>query len=832
MARTASTHIEARRQRSTMGRVPVTPTPLALAVLAASTLSAPVAAQDRATALEEVVVTAQRRETMLQETPIAVTAFTSEKIEDMGIFDITDISGLAPNTNIQKQPSSNSNMSIAIRGITSGETALLVDPKVSFYVDGVYLSKTVGAVFDIVDMESIEVLRGPQGTLFGRNSSGGAINVTTVKPSGELGGNVEASFGNEGYMRYRGSIDLPKIADMLSVKVSAMHMEWDGWADNDFPGQESDLASEDNDSYRIALRLEPTDNLTIDYAYDKTDNEGVPVPFQVTEVKDSIYNGITTTPFPYEFLGGQLYQEMAALVGDPDERREDYNLDAVSTEELEVEGHTFTATLELDSVTLKYIFGDRDTDSTYDATDLDGGALNTADLFYGGGQVVPTPGFHAAIPDGTVEMTTHEFQIIGDLFDDRLAYTFGYYYYEEEVFQDNPQTFGLPIQFLAVDPGLLAAYTAAGFCNNVPGQGPVCIGSQRQPLPFPVPGADPNLNGAVDFTYGQDTESWAIYGQGSYDLTDTLEVTVGLRYTEDERDAFLFNESLGHNDFSDRLRNDEDWDNISYLFNLNWAVTEDMNLYATYSTGYNAGGFNARASTERSWNDPVDEEEVDSFELGMKADWLNNRLRTNVALFYNEFTDIQITQFEAGSGGASSQLVNAGEATYWGVELDMVAILAEGLIMDLTYGYLDSDYDEYLARDPATDQEVDISNVTTVTRAPEHNGNIGLQYDFAPFDFGSLSARVDASYSDEFVFHPFQNQFDAARDRWILNARVSLNDISLGDVGTLRVSAWGKNLADEEFEEWGIDFASLGWAGNTFGRPRTYGVDFVVNFGQ
>ncbi len=811
---------------------PARHTPLALAVLAASTLSVPTQAQDRATALEEVVVTAQRRETMLQETPIAVTAFTSERIEDLGIFDITDIGGLAPNTNIQKQPSSNSNMSIAIRGIGSGETALLVDPKVSFYVDGVYMSKTVGAVFDIIDMESIEVLRGPQGTLFGRNSTGGAVNVTTVKPTGELGGSLEASVGNDGYQRYRGSIDLPKIADMLSVKISGMHMEWDGWADNNFPGQESDLASEDNDSYRIALRLEPTDNLTLDYAYDKTDNEGVPTPFQVTKVKDSIYNGLTTTPFPYEFLGGQLYQEMAALVGDPDDRRDDYNLDAVSTEELEVEGHTFIAALELENMTVKYIFGDRDTDSTYDATDLDGGALNTQDLFYGGGQVIPTPGFHASIPDGYVEMTTHEVQLIGDLFDDRLAYTFGYYYYEEEVFQDNPQTFGLPVQFLVSDPGLLAAYSAAGICNDVPGQGPVCIGSQRLPLPFPFPGADPNLNGAVDLIYGQDTESWALYGQGTYDLTDDIAVTIGARYTEDERDAFLFSENLGLEDFSQRLKNDDDWDNISYLFNVNWAVTEDMYLYATYSTGYNAGGFNARASTLSSWEDQVDEEEVDSFELGMKADWLDNRLRTNVAVFYNEFDDIQIAQFEAGSGGASSQLVNAGEATYWGVELDLVAILAEGLLLDLTYGYLDAEYDEYLARDPATDQEVDISNVTTVGRSPEHNANIGLQYDFAPFNFGALSARVDATYTDEFVFHPFQNQFDRAEDRWIYNARVSLNNVSLGDMGSLRISAWGKNLSDEEYQEWGIDFASLGFAGNTFGRARTYGVDFVFNFGN
>ncbi|MEM1140962.1 MAG: TonB-dependent receptor [Pseudomonadota bacterium] len=807
--------------------------PAALIVMTASGVSVPTAAQDRSIALEEVIVTAQRRQTLLQDTPIAVTAFTAQKIQDLGIFDISDVGSMAPNTNIQKQPSSNSNMSIAIRGIGSGETAVTVDPKVSFYIDGVYMSKTVGSVFDIADMESIEVLRGPQGTLFGRNSTGGAINVTTVKPTGELGGTLEASVGNEGYQRYRGTLDLPKMFDMLSVKLTAAHMEWDGWADNDFPGQESDLASEDNDSFRIALRLEPTDNLTLDYSYDETDNEGVPTPFQVTAVKDSIYNGITDQPFPYTTLGGQLFQEMDALVGNPRDRREDYNLDAVSTEILEVEGHTFTAALELDNVTIKYIFGDRETVSTYDATDLDGGALNTADLFYGGGQVVPTPGFHAAITDGTIEMTTHELQFIGDLFEERLQYTVGAYWYEEEVFQDNPQTFGLPIQFVGpASDQLLPIYEGAGFCNDVPGQGPVCIGSQRLPLPFPNAGADPNGNGFVDLTYGQDTESFAVYGQFTYELTDDLDVTAGIRYTDDERDAFLFNENLGQVDFSERLTNEDSWSNVSYLLTLSYAVNQDMNVYVTYATGFNSGGFNARSSTLSAWEDAVDEETIDSFELGLKADWFDSRLRTNVAVFYNDFEDIQIAQFEAGTGGASSRLVNAGRATYWGIELDAVAVLAEGLLLDLTYGYLDAEYDEYLARDPATDQEVDISDVTTVPRAPEHTANIGLQYDFAPQTFGQLSARIDANYTDEFTFHPFQNEFDSASDRLLINARISLNEVQLGDAGALRISAWGKNLTDEEYEEWGIDFGTLGWAGNTFGRPRTYGIDFTYDFGN
>ncbi len=805
-------------------------TPLALATLAAAIIPGSLQAQEQSLALEEVVVTAQRRETMLQDTPIAVTAFTAERIADMGIYDITDIGGYAPNTNIQKQPSSNSNMSIFIRGVGSGETALMVDPKTSFYIDGVYMSKTVGAVFDIVDLQSIEVLRGPQGTLFGRNSTGGAVNVTTVKPSGELGLRLEGSLGNDGYQRLGASVDTPQLFGMLSMKFSGMLMEYDGWADNDYPGQESDLASEDNQSYRIALRLEPTDNLVVDYAYDNTDNEGVPTPFQITKVKDDLYNGITSTPFPYTILGGQLYQEMAALVGDPDDRRENYNLDAVSDEWLEVEGHSLTVAWTLDPFTLKYIFSDRETDSGYDSTDLDGGALHTADLFYGGGAVIPTPGFHATIDKGWIDLQTHEFQIIGDAFKDRLQYTAGLFYYEEEVYQSNPQTYGLPIQFLTVDPTLSAIYTGAGFCGEQPGQGLVCLGSQRLPLPFPAAGADPNLNGQVDFVYGQKTESWAAYGQFTYAFTDAFSLTAGVRYTEDDRDGFLFNENLGHLSIDDKLTNSDSWDDVSYLLTLQYSVSDDLNIYFTNSTGYNSGGFNARAGSLSAWESTIQEETIDSFEFGIKSDWWNQRLRANIAIFYNEYDDIQIAQFEAGSGGASSRIVNAGAATYQGIELDLVVLLTEGLMLDLTYGYLDAEFDEYLARDPVTDQEVDISNITTVPRAPEHTANLGLQYDFQPFSWGALSARVDVAYTDEFTFHPFQNRYDSADDRTLVNARISLEDIALGDAGSLRISAWGKNLTDEEYREWGIDFDSLGFAGDTYGRPLTYGVDLVYEY--
>ena len=804
---------------------------LAPAALWAGLLSAPSAAQEGAV-LEEVVVTAQRRETIMQETPVAVTAFDGEKIQDLGIFDLTDVSALAPNTIMNKQPASNSNAGVRIRGVGAGETSLLVDPKVGVYIDGVYVSKTVGAVFDIVDIQSLEVLRGPQGTLFGRNSTGGALNITTAKPSGELGASVSASVGNDGYRRYAGSVDLPSMGEMLSAKLSGMLMDYDGWAKNTHPGGARELGGEDNAAFRVALRLTPTDSFTVDYSYDDTNNEGAATPFQILAVKDSLYNGFATTPFPFAQLGGPYYQQLAATIGNPKDRQDEFVLDNMGVSKLDVEGHTLTAQLDLENVTLKYIFGDRRTEQVNEGTDLDAGAYVVPDLFYGRGQAVPTPGFHALLQESWMDMTTHELQLFGALADDRVNYTLGFYHYDEEVHQDNPQTFSLPVAFMAADPGLAAQYFAAGFCNFVPGVGPVCVGSQRLPLPFPFPGADPNSNGWVDFIYGQESESWALYGQATLSLSDQLELTGGLRYTEDEKEAFLFNENLGQVSFDQRLTNRQSWDNLSYLVNLNFAATEDMNLYATYSSGYNAGGFNARASNAPSFSVPVNEEELTALELGLKADWLDNRVRTNIAFFHNKFDDLQIAQFEAGSGGASSRLVNAATASYTGIELDLVAILAEGLIADVTYGYLEAQFDEYLNRNPATDQEVDIANITTAPGAPDHTAAIGLQYDFAPLSMGRLSLRVDAVYRDRMVFHPFQNAYDSSADYWLLNARLSLNDIPVGGAGNLRISAWVKNLGDKEYREWGIDFASLGFAGATFGRPRTFGLDLVYQFGD
>ena len=818
---------------------------LALAIAAGTGLALPAAAQDKAqsSGLEEIVVTAQRREESLQETPISITAFTESKLNDLGVFDVAQVADFAPNVNIQKQPSSNGNMGIFIRGMGMGETSLLADPKVGMYIDGVFMSKTIGAVFDVVDIERVEVLRGPQGTLFGRNTTGGAVNVTTKKPTGEWGFKADGSMGNFGYTREGVSIDFPKVAN-VAAKISANRMKTDGWADNNYQGPAQptmnpgdgvakNLASEDNWAGRLALRWTPTDAVTVDYSYDMTDNKGVPAPFQITKVKDSIYNGFSTTQFPFTFLGGELYQQMAATVGDPKKRRDDYSLDAVSDEWLDIEGHSLTVAWELsDAITLKYIGGIRSVDSGYDSTDLDSGAYIARDLFYGGGAAIPTQGFSAAIDKGTIKTDTHELQIIGNLMDDRLFFTGGLFTYKESVEQVNPQTFALPIAFVAPGgantPFLGPLYDAAGFCPPQFG-GFVCTGSQRLPL-FDSVGEI----GVSDFAYGGDSESWAAYGQVTYKITEQFDLTAGIRYTEDEKDQFLFNQGLDIDAAAPgtqvgRVEADDKWNNTSYVVVANYKITDDVSTYLKYSTGYNGGGFNARASTLSSFTTPFAEEEIESWELGLKSEWWDNRLRVNGAIFTNDYTDIQIAQFEAGAGGASSKIVNAGAGTYEGFELEIVAAPIDGLTIEASYGYLDAQYDEFLARNPATDQLEDISGVTTVTQAPKNSGNVGVQYDFAPIEIGQFSARMDVAYKDSFVFHPFNNQFDSTDDRTLVNARLSLNNIAVGD-GELRVSLWGKNITDEEYRNWGIDFGSLGFAGDVYGEPRTYGIDLSYQF--
>ena len=818
--------------------------PISLVTTAATLAIAPHAMGqgERATGgLEEVVVTAERRVESVQDVPISITAFTDSQIADLGIVDVSDLNMYTPNTNFVQVNGNPGQLAAYIRGVGSADAALINDPKVGTYVDGIYVSKAAGGLFDLVAPERIEVLRGPQGTLFGRNTTGGAISVTTKKPTGDWGVDAQVTLGNYDHQRYRLIVDLPQFAS-ISTQLAVNYVETDGWADNNYNGPaylpnvdlQDDMAGEENLAWRAAFRWEPTEDFTLDYDFTRSEKEMTNAPNQIIAVHEDVWNGFTRSPFPYEFLGGQMYQEMAALV-EKDDRQEDFDLDGNGLIENDVDTHTLIMEWRVtDNLTFKYLFGDREMDGSNNGTELDGGAYMARDLQYGdfagnSGPIMMSPFFAQTAAEG-IDAQSHELQIIGNMFEDRLFYTGGIYYLDEETYQSNPQTPALPIEFLLANPATAAVlrplYTPFGYCDFGP-----CVGTQR--LPFPA--TDTGTPGVTDFDYGQEQESWAVYLQGTYSITDAVDVTAGFRYTEDEKDAHLENEGVDTDPGTPgtqlgRVKAGEEWDNLSYLFNATWRFTDDANVYLKYSTGYNAGGFNARASTVDDFQTPFDEEEVEVWEIGLKSEWWDNRLRFNMAVFHNDYTDIQVAQFAAGAGGASSNIVNAGEATYQGFEMELTMAPTDGLLLNASYGYLDAEYDEYVQRNPATNELEDISGITEVAYAPENTWTVGAQYDFDPFSFGQLSMRADVSYFDEIVFHPYQNDHTPTDDRTLLDGRISLNDIGAGEGGSFRVSVWGKNLTDEEYRLFGIDFGTLGFSNAVFGAPRTYGVDVVYNF--
>ena len=417
----------------------------------------------------------------------------------------------------------------------------------------------------------------------------------------------------------------------------------------------------------------------------------------------------------------------------------------------------------------------------------------------------------SALRDNFHRQITQEFQFTGSLFDDRLSYTAGIYLFHEEATEDNPQQFVLPTSFIA---------------NAVTGFTPPPLASAASATLLAAP-----------FAYELENESQAVYGQFTYNILPDFDVTFGLRHTRDQKETTLQNNLDGASE-PVRVTSDDSWSNTSPTLSFDYRWSEQLSSFVRIASGYRSGGYNVRAQTSSAFSTPFDPEEILAYELGIKSDLFDRRLRLNVSVFRMEYTDRQIAQFEAGSGGASSVIVNAGESVTDGFEIESVFIPAPGLRLIANYGYLDVDYIEFIAGpvNPETGfssgANRDIADdVTDNLYAPQHSGAVAVEYQFAPWSFGQLTLRVDATYADSISFHPQLFLFDATDDYHLVNARATLTDIPMGS-GSLKIAAWGKNLENKEYREFGIDFGLLGFAVNNYGQLRSAGIDVVYEFNR
>lgn len=771
----------------------------------ASILSAnAAAAQDVPTnpgfANDEIIVTARRTSENLQKTPIAITAVTGEAMEKRGYQDVAQIASITPNVVFDgaSPVSGNSSApSVFIRGVGQLDFTINSDPGVGIYVDGVYMARSVGGIIDLLDVERVEVLRGPQGTLFGRNTIGGAIQLISKKPSGEFGGYVEGLTGSDNRIRVQGALDVP-LGDTLAAKVTGAYHTRDGYVTN---GIGQDLGDDNTYSLRGQLLFEPTDNFSAYIVGDYTkDDENGAANVGLTAFPDGNFPGVRYNIMPGFGCGapavpllpnGNLntndpsYQNYLAFINNnPD----CFDISDISTDRSRTNSTTFalseneiygvSGTLEYDfgSVSVKSITAYRELESRFQR-DSDHTAFSIFD----------TSNFQ------TQDQFSQELLVAGDFND--LTVVAGAYYFQENATED----------------------------TNI----------------F-LPGAGGPVNVRGVFDNRVENENIAVFGEATYDVTDRLHLTGGVRYTEEDK-TYATNQNItlsslppvqniAITDFNNigeipdgfptlaALVNDPGQtasvENVDYRINLAYDINDNVLGYLTHSTGFKSGGFNPRylAPTTTGLAISYDPEFVDLYEAGLKMDLADNRLRLNLAAFLMDYTDIQVSASTPESSGARVTQ-NAAEATIKGIEAEFTLVPQSNVVIEGSLGLLDAEYGE----DGLAELGFACGLSCDFPRIPEITSSFGISYihDLAK---GTLTPRLDWSHKSSVegdannaaeIEHPEQDIFNAS-----LAYENEMQDWRL----TVGVS----NITDEDYFTSSNNNPRLSYSEVIFGRGREW----------
>jgi len=731
--------------------------------------------------LEEIIVTARRVAERLQDTPISVTAVTAATIEQRGFTNVSQIAAIAPN--VQFSPTANisgssSAASIFIRGVGQTDFTLTTEPGVGLYLDGVYIARSVGGVLDLVDVDRVEVLRGPQGTLFGKNTIGGAISIITTPPANTFGGQLEATYGRFDRIDLKASVDVP-LSDTIRTKFSIGSFNDDGYARRLLAGDR--LGGRQSLTGRFRVLITPNDRLTLDLTVEGTRNRNDSAATTMLAVGDGTGPGFRTNegaPIPPSGFVAGVNAALAARGVPVSQRYFDENYRTSSPYSTNGTGPNFsdddiwgasgTATFELsDAVSLKSITAYRDLDSHFgrDADNSPILVVNTED-FYDQWQF------------------SEEVQLAGKSFDDRLSWILGGYYLKEKG-------------------------------NNV----------NRVELNNAIVGMD----GTGKFTIHSgglvDNESIAGFGQGSFHFTPAFSITAGLRYS-DERKAFTPVQFVEEEPFRTiigpilpNVKKSVHFTDWAPKVSLEYKWTPDVLTYASFSTGFKSGGFVQRVFPPRvpaPGQDPRDvipsfaPEEVKVYEVGIKSTFADNRIRFNAAAFHTNYSSIQITVLDNIAPGTR----NAGEGRINGFEAELTAVPASGLNLSFALGYTDAKY---------TDLQpgVEVTKIDRFPNTSKWTANGAISYLIPVSDAMNLTLRGDWNYRSAYCL-------DAVNSPLICNDSVSVFGagaiLDFVDTGfSLQVN--GTNLTDRQYLSGGnVDLGGLGYAEGTYAPPTRWSI--------
>ena len=845
MTQTKSMRAERERARAGRAGAGLQWTALALAVASAGMVPN-VSAQDSGrhmVELEEVLVTARRREESLQDVPIAITAMSADFLRQQNITELADLATHVPAMGVSTGGTSTNVPIVVLRGQRPSEVTMTVDPAVPLYFAEVVLTPTQGTNLAMYDLSNVQVLKGPQGTLFGRNSTGGAMLLTPQRPGEELGGYAEAKIGDYNLYHFEGAVDLPA-SDTLKFRLAGRSVDRDGYqsnvADNALRGDDK-FWDENSYGLRLTARFTPNDRLSnlTTIAYDENEmlarvsapqafnsSAGLGQLFDV--VHNGRLNGLFGTPVGKNVdaaLERQRGRDWTEIETDVDATEEIENWFAANTTEFEL----------TDDLRIKNVFGYRDLDYVF-SSDVDGTALPMI-----GARTSITEPVTLNPPLGNIEAEqfSDELQLLGSAFDDKLEWIVGAYWMSMEGSQTFPQ------QNLGANPAWPTG-----------------------PSPIPqlaLPWLAAQSGWYQDSPAGDvENEAYALFGEGTYTLNEQWSLTLGARQSWDQRTLKATNFALDTTtlrygcamrdengvllpDNACEREVDEDFDRATWRTALNYSPTEDMLIYGSIATGYRTGGFNGRGTNNFTLQ-PFEEETVINYELGHKTDWQLGEIasmRTNLAIYLQQYDDIQktVSGNNPDTGAFETFTTNAAEAEIQGVDFDVLIAPTESLQISVAYAYVDAEYKEW-------DRAIAPGVVIDYTESPfvyiaEHSLTTSLQY----------TLPLDASVGEVSLMGSvyWQDDTEASADAWRWDtlgwsqanldealASTVIDDYAiwnfrvdwLGVMGSsFDLAAFVNNAADEEYVTGGLNVPdTLGWAAANYGPPRTYGASVRYSF--
>jgi iron complex outermembrane receptor protein len=723
--------------------------PVALVALSAALMlgAQPAFAQALDTLMEEIRVVARKKSEAeaAQEVPVAVSALSGEQLEATFTRDLQSLSFAIPNVSLEDIGTISGTANFSIRGLGINSSIPSIDPTVGVFVDGMYLGVNTGVVFDVFDLEGIEVLRGPQGLLFGRNVTGGAVLVKTRKPSDEFGVHLKTGLEEGLEKTFAGSVTGPLVPGKVAGRMTAYYKDDDGWHENLFNGND-DFGKEETYLVRPSVTFMPNDvlDLTLRYEHGSTEGDGPAAQNRFLFDRDS-----------YDFS----IDEEGFIDADWDQVIAEVNLDVA-----------------FGDGTITNIFGWRDYESE-SLTDVDATPF-----------AIPFPinaQFHAPAKLFQ-DQISNEIRYSGR-FLDRADLTVGFYYFEQDMEYFETRDIRVDV---------------------FPPVAPIPIQNFRRFI---------STAGGV-----QDQTTIGVFAQTDYDITPEWTLNLGIRYTYEEKEVDLarlvpvtagsrcnFEAETCNFDFHDK----NDWNNWTPKVGLQWRPNDDMQYYAFWTQGVRSGGYNFRHTALLLPHEGFEEEKQDSYELGAKLDWMGGRLRTNLALFYNEVDDMQREiNLSDPVVGVVQIIRNTADAEIRGVEFELQALLSEYLYLQGSVGYVDGDYttvrfdlngDGVLS---SADEQLDIPRLAPVTY------NITAVHDFHLGNLGTLTSRVSFSHRDDAAYT--DNNLGTLNEADMLDLSATLATWS----DRLEISVYGKNLLDEVTEGNDTQLAALfgGTPGFTF----------------